>query len=369
MVQAAERLAAALDAAVRMALLEALSDAAAEITSSLDGAVVEVRLKGRDPQFVVTVTDDAPAFPPPAPPPPRRRRRRRPDGADHAAAPRTPSRPAPRRPPAASRQSLNTWLVDAIRAATTRPDGVPRAARRRPAPLRLGSLARPTRPPSRQPTGGPHAPLRHPDPAAPDDRVPGRHRSPSPPTTSPRRPSTCSPATTPRRTRDVVAATTIEQRGNEIVVLVPARLGGLLGRSSDLALTVTAPHGTALAISAGSADIVATGRYATTTVIDRQRRRRARTRSTDSARLRSGSGRLRVESVAKDAHVVTGSGDIEVGVLSGSGHGAVRLGRRPGQDAAARRWRSRPAAVTCRSARRLPTCACAPGPATSPSTR
>ena len=46
-----------------MALLEALSDAAAEITSTLDGTVVEVRLKGREPQFVVTVTADAPPSP------------------------------------------------------------------------------------------------------------------------------------------------------------------------------------------------------------------------------------------------------------------------------------------------------------------
>ena len=47
--------------------------------------------------------------------------------------------------------------------------------------------------------------------------------------------------------REALAATVIEQRGDEIVVLVPARLGGLLGRSADLALTVTAPHGTTLA--------------------------------------------------------------------------------------------------------------------------
>ena len=54
MVDAAERLATSLDAAVRMALLEALSDAAAEITAALDGPSVEVRLRGRDPDFVVT---------------------------------------------------------------------------------------------------------------------------------------------------------------------------------------------------------------------------------------------------------------------------------------------------------------------------
>ena len=56
MADAAERLATSLDAAVRMALLEALSDAAAEITAALDGASVEVRLRGRDPDFVVTTS-------------------------------------------------------------------------------------------------------------------------------------------------------------------------------------------------------------------------------------------------------------------------------------------------------------------------
>ena len=66
MVRSADRLVAALDAGVRMALLEALSDAAAEITSGLDGPVVEVRLKGREPQFVIT---GAPDLAPPPPPP------------------------------------------------------------------------------------------------------------------------------------------------------------------------------------------------------------------------------------------------------------------------------------------------------------
>lgn len=49
----AERLVGALDSAVRMAMLEALSDATAEITTELPGGTVEVRLKGREPQFVV----------------------------------------------------------------------------------------------------------------------------------------------------------------------------------------------------------------------------------------------------------------------------------------------------------------------------
>jgi len=52
----AERLTHALDPAVRMALLEALSDAAAEITQELRTQAVEVRLKGREPQFVVSAS-------------------------------------------------------------------------------------------------------------------------------------------------------------------------------------------------------------------------------------------------------------------------------------------------------------------------
>lgn len=52
--QLAERLTAPLDAASRLVLLEALSDAAGEITRELAPGSVEVRLRGRDPEFVVT---------------------------------------------------------------------------------------------------------------------------------------------------------------------------------------------------------------------------------------------------------------------------------------------------------------------------
>lgn len=51
---AAERLAMALEPAVRLALMEAFSQAAADITAELGGPVVEVRLAGREPVFVVT---------------------------------------------------------------------------------------------------------------------------------------------------------------------------------------------------------------------------------------------------------------------------------------------------------------------------
>lgn len=50
----AERLIIALESSVRLALLEALSAAADEITRDLAPGSVHVRLRGREPQFVVT---------------------------------------------------------------------------------------------------------------------------------------------------------------------------------------------------------------------------------------------------------------------------------------------------------------------------
>lgn len=50
---AAERLTMALDASVRLTMMDALSQAASEITNELQGTSVELRLKGREPIFVV----------------------------------------------------------------------------------------------------------------------------------------------------------------------------------------------------------------------------------------------------------------------------------------------------------------------------
>ncbi|GIG61813.1 hypothetical protein Lfu02_61850 [Longispora fulva] len=58
----AERLSAPLESAFRLALLDALSAAADEITLDLAPGSVELRLRGREPSFVVT--------PPPAEPAP-----------------------------------------------------------------------------------------------------------------------------------------------------------------------------------------------------------------------------------------------------------------------------------------------------------
>jgi len=51
----AERLVAPLDSAIRLALQDALTSAAEEITCELPAGSGELRLRGRDPEFVVTV--------------------------------------------------------------------------------------------------------------------------------------------------------------------------------------------------------------------------------------------------------------------------------------------------------------------------
>lgn len=76
---AAERLVSALDSAVRLTLIEVLSDAADELTREIDPGVVEVRIRAREPEFVVSMPrrrfvgppGTGPGFPPGPPRPPR----------------------------------------------------------------------------------------------------------------------------------------------------------------------------------------------------------------------------------------------------------------------------------------------------------
>lgn len=117
---AAERLVMALDPAMRVALLEALSHATAEITAELEGGSVEVRLKGRDPQFVVTPPPVA--TPGPSPHEAAAADEGEDEESDGPAARitlRLPEGLKQRAEEAAGKrgQSLNTWLVNAVRAA------------------------------------------------------------------------------------------------------------------------------------------------------------------------------------------------------------------------------------------------------------
>jgi len=62
----AEHLTAALDPAIRMVILDALSAAMADVTAALPGVTVELRMHGREPRIAVDTVEPEPAAPPPA---------------------------------------------------------------------------------------------------------------------------------------------------------------------------------------------------------------------------------------------------------------------------------------------------------------
>jgi hypothetical protein len=122
---AAERLAMALDPAVRLTLMDALSQAASEITNELDGTSVEVRLKGREPIFVVlgSPADHAAetAASPQGGPAPGDEYGFDEDETVARITLRLPESLKAKAEEMAARrgQSLNTWIVNATRAAAT----------------------------------------------------------------------------------------------------------------------------------------------------------------------------------------------------------------------------------------------------------
>lgn len=117
----ARRLAGSLDSSLRLVILEVLSEAAGEITAELAPGSVDVRLRGRDPEFVVTPpmssdTTEVPVAPEPA------------SSVDYTVDARTtrttlrlPDSLKAKAEAAAAREglSVNTWLVRAVATALT----------------------------------------------------------------------------------------------------------------------------------------------------------------------------------------------------------------------------------------------------------
>lgn len=114
---AAERLGYALDPSARLALMEAVSQAAAEITAELPAGSVDVRLDGRELAFVVDLTTGAPT---PPPPPSAPAEAEDDDDSVSRVSLRIPEslKTKAEEKAAEAGQSLNTWLVSLVRAAT-----------------------------------------------------------------------------------------------------------------------------------------------------------------------------------------------------------------------------------------------------------
>ena len=130
---AAERILLALEPAVRLTVMEVLAQAAAEISADLPAGVVEVRLRGRDPELVVDVPaaaqmpsgPPAPPAPPGPPPAPGAEGEAGADPGDDEGVARITLRlpesvkTRAEELAAHSGHSLNAWIVNAVRAATS----------------------------------------------------------------------------------------------------------------------------------------------------------------------------------------------------------------------------------------------------------
>ncbi|SRR6266568_2768364 len=134
--RSAEMISQALESSVRLTLLDVLTAAAAEITSRLDDAVVEVRLAGGEASFVVQATAPSePDEPGPA-------------DADDAGVARVTLRLSENvkssidAAAAADGVSVNTWLVRAARRALDAPTGRTTSPFRRGLGQRITGTAR-----------------------------------------------------------------------------------------------------------------------------------------------------------------------------------------------------------------------------------
>ncbi|MGC4805702.1 hypothetical protein [Micromonospora sp. DT233] len=128
----AQRLTGPMESAVRLALLEALSAAADEITRDLAPGSVQLRLHGREPTFVVTPPQAEPP-PEPAVTEPALGSPDAEEGALTRISFRLPDQLKSRIEDAAAREglSVNAWLIRAATAAVQAP-AAPRVAGRAP---------------------------------------------------------------------------------------------------------------------------------------------------------------------------------------------------------------------------------------------
>ena len=106
------RVVSVLEPGLRLAMVQLLSDVAAQLTAELDGPVITIRMEGRDPSWNI-VRDDSSSTP----------RDAEPDDDESTArvTVRLPEAVKKRAEAAAqiAGQSLNTWIVQALRRATT----------------------------------------------------------------------------------------------------------------------------------------------------------------------------------------------------------------------------------------------------------
>lgn len=134
--ETARLLADTLEPAVRLTVTDALSAMAAEVTAAWDGGLVDIRLRGRDPEVVVVPASEEPHTAPPEEPAPADD-----DSSTARISLRLPDSLKSRAEDAAAAAgiSLNAWLVRAVATGLREPADPPRSGR---GPRRYSGFAR-----------------------------------------------------------------------------------------------------------------------------------------------------------------------------------------------------------------------------------
>jgi hypothetical protein len=117
------RVAAVIEPGLRLAMVQLLSDVAAQLTAELDGPVITIRMEGRDPSWYIVRDEGTPVA---------HDAERGDDDNSARVTVRLPEAVKKRAEAAAqiAGQSLNTWIVQALRRVTTTETTSHRSSRR-----------------------------------------------------------------------------------------------------------------------------------------------------------------------------------------------------------------------------------------------
>ena len=134
---------------------------------------------------------------------------------------------------------------------------------------------------------------------------------------------------------DAVAEARVEQQRHGIVVDIPRHRGGLFRPHPSVGIAITIPAGSTLEVKAESADITATGTFAEALVTTGSGEVQVGD-VTGSAKLKSGSGTVSAGRVGQALAVSTGSGNVLVDHSGRSatvtvGSGDIRIGQVAGE--------------------------------------
>jgi DUF4097 and DUF4098 domain-containing protein YvlB len=115
--------------------------------------------------------------------------------------------------------------------------------------------------------------------------------------------------------QDVIDAAKVEQRGDEIVVLMPKIKSGLFRRGADVEARIVVPLNSKAKIETASADITTRGVLGDTKAYSGSGE--VRIEHADNVEVRTGSGDVTVETVMGSFDSKSGSAEVNVGTVSG----------------------------------------------------